>query len=208
VVLKRAVRHLATVAAVIVVAACGPRPLTEPAQGPSSAGEAADQLRIECHRDGSTAVAATEVAAHADGLHVMVDNRATEPVSVNGLATTRVPVAAPTWWQALRGPSMGYWTPSEPDCRPEAMTQSTIYDYTAKASGRTGDPVELFRQAADGLQPDDTVARGGYAKAAVAVVVVMRQDRVIAAARFTPARNGKGLTLGSYHACADAGVRV
>ena len=188
-------------------------------------------VQIVCERDGSTRLLTPQVTAQADGVHVQVENRAGEPVSMNGLgldfdekgiseqvATEPPGTVRVACWPFSRhdGPEPPrqpleildpnrYWVNPEPECPAGALGLGAILDYGAGAEGETGDPVDIARRRLHGVRPEDVVERAGYPQARHAIVRVVRDGRPVAAATFQ-ATAGGGWLLGGLDTCSGSGI--
>ncbi len=215
-----------------VVAACGG------SEDPSAAGpnptipnNVPARLDIVCHGDGSTELINEEVRASADGVHIQVDNRADEFVSLNGTGldfsegvTEQVARSAPGELKVACWPGSkhtdpepkrlviqihdpeDYWTPSELEC-PDQLIVSAVLDYISGPVGTKGDPEEIAREKVNGIEADDEIITVGYPEAEYRELAVKRDGETIALLSYSPAQEGSWL-LGGYSACDSAGIRV
>lgn len=190
-----------------------------------------NMLEVVCRADGSTQLLNDEVAAQPDGVHVRVDNRAGEPVSVSvadfdaGISEQTLDLAPGTAevgcypFSMHEGPPppeerveildpAGHWVDGEVRCGGQGvMVESATLDYVAGARGEQGDPVDLAEQRVRGLEPNDEVLAVGYPEAPSREVGIVRGGDVAAVLHYEPAEDG-GWLLGSYEACASAGLKI
>jgi hypothetical protein len=215
------------------VVACG-SPVSGARSGrqPSAPNDIPVRLDVVCHEDGSTELLNNHVRALADGVHIQVDNRAGELVSLNGVrldfsegVTEQVAHPAPgevriaCWPGSMhegREPERvairvhdpdDHWIPGELECSRDRQIAATTLDYFGAAQGTVGDPEEIAREKMKGIADDDIVSTVGYPRAEYREIAVERNDETIALLSFSPAPNG-GWLLDSYLACASARLRV
>lgn len=184
-----------------------------------------------CHKDGSTELVNSEVRAQADGVHIQVDNRADEFVSLNGGGldfsqgtTEQVARVAPgevkiACWPGsmhseqepkrltvqVHDPNQ-HWVPAELECPRDELIVSSTGDFAADSKGTPGDPEEIARSEVEGIEDTDSVQSVGYPDAENRQVAVERNEETIALLSFSPAPKG-GWLLGGYSACDSAGIR-
>jgi hypothetical protein len=216
----------------VLIGACGnPQgPTSRP--GPRPAEEIPTRLDVVCQEDGSTELINDRVKALPDGVHIQVDNRAGEFVSLNGTAldfsegvTEQVARSEPgelkiACWPVSKhtGPEPegiaieihdpeNYWSPDELECAEgELITNSTI-DYFADAQGPTGNPEDIARKTVAGIKTGDEIVTVGYPKAESREVAVDRDGKTIALLRYWPAQKG-GWLLEGYSTCESSGISV
>ncbi|MGH2806236.1 MAG: hypothetical protein ACRDKT_03075 [Actinomycetota bacterium] len=204
--------------------------VTVPHSSPSRA-PAPEVARVVCEKDGSTTLLTESVVAQPDGVHVEVDNRTGEGLSLNGFALDfgegtatqvanvppgRIKVAcypfsmhrrpAPKGLPFEIDDPNGYWVSPELECPPGDMIASAINDFLGDGPGEQGDPVELTRENLRGLKEDDVIERAGYPESTQAVVRVVRDGNVIVTTNFHQPEGG-GWNMGGYQACDSAGIR-
>jgi hypothetical protein len=215
-----------------VLAACGnPQSRTTRAGG-SPSPEIPRRLDVVCHDDGSTELANDQVQASSDGVHVQVDNRASEFVSLNGTALDfskgvteqvaplepgRLGIACwPGSMHTAKEPERipiqvhdpdDYWTPPDLQCPNDEFIASEILDYASDGAGESGDPEDLARRDVKTLEPGDDVVTVGYPDATERKVAVRRDGEQVAVLSYSSASKG-GWFLGGYEACDSAGIRV
>jgi hypothetical protein len=198
---------VACLVAIVGATGCG-------GDGELAAESPADVGRIDCSSTGLRVTPA--VLARIDGVHVLV--HASDQVYVtledsrgNGFAPARSPGgAANTLPLAPGGVKVrchatdgsgsifaGFtvedpeelWASPELECTADAV--KVYSDWTAETRGAAAPPVELTREHfADVLRPDDSVEAATYPESQTAVVRVIRDDRVVAAAEYRPAPGG------------------
>lgn len=215
-----------------LLAACGePDPATTGAGGPPSPDVPA-VLEIVCHEDGSTELLDTDVRAQPDGVHMRVDNRAGEFVSINGAGldfsegvTEQTARTAPgevkvACWpgskhtepeperQAVRihDPD-GYWVHAEMECPRDPAIAETIIDYADDGSGAQGNPEDLARDDLKGLEPDDEISTVGYPEAEPRQIAVERNEETVALLSYGAAQKG-GWYLSSYSTCGSSDLSI
>lgn len=214
-----------------LLAGCGSEP--EPSGRVSDGPPVVNELAVTCTEDGSTKVADSEVAVQADGLHVRMDNRTGEPVSMNGLGwdfsegvSTEVlpvppgPIGIACWPYSEHDggdePTLvdisildpnGLWVDPELECivGPES---NMIFDHFFASPGERGDPVEIARGVLHDLEKDDVVERAGYPDEKQRVTVrVQREGKTVVAVYLDLAENG-GYLLGGANICDATGINV
>ncbi|MGH2700923.1 MAG: META domain-containing protein [Actinomycetota bacterium] len=186
---------------------------------------------IVCQRDGSTDLLTPSVDAQADGVHLQVDNRTGEGVSMNGLgwdfsegtseavlsvAPGKVEIACWPYSQhdgqePSRTPlevtdSGSYWVPPELECPKGDPVGSVTSDFAGGAPGLEGEPVELVRQEVSGLRPSDILEAAGYPEQEQPAVRIVRDGDVVGVAGLTLTGEG-GYLFGSFESCSSAGLR-
>lgn len=215
----------------IFAVACGePAPPTPPGDEPSPA---PGEVELLCDTDGTAVLSSTVVAARTDGVHLVVDNRYDEPVSVAGFdadpGVTRWtfgyppgPLEVMCWpfsdhpdgepperlsIQVVDPDGLYVWPP-ELACETDEQWVS-VNDFFDTSSGVDADPVEAARVSLSGIEPGDVLAvrDSGYPDAddASTAVVVSREGRIIAIVGLSLAEDGAWYS-GSARGCADAGV--
>ena len=216
----------------VVLGACADTGSTVSQSSPSPSRGIPSRLDIVCHADGSTELQNEEVQASPDGVHIRVDNRAGESVSINGAGldfaegvTEQVASSAPgelkvaCWPGSMHaGPEPdrlaiqihdpeSYWIPSELECPKDELVASATLDYVSDSVGTKGDPVEIAREKVKGIEADDGILTVGYREAEYRQVAVERDGVTIALLSYSPAQEGSWLLAG-YSACDSAGIRV
>ena len=219
------------VAGLVVFGACGESSPGVPAQAPSPEATAPAVLSVVCEADGSTVLGNDEVSASPDGVHIEVDNRAGEFVSLNGTGqdfsegiTEQAAAIAPgevrvaCWPGSMHtGPEPrrfpvqvldpeGFYSAAELECPDGSLVASVTNDFASFEHGRKGDPVDL---AADdvNLGEDDETFAIGYPEAEFRSVGVRREGKVIAILGYSPTDDG-GWLLGGYQSCDSARIRT
>jgi hypothetical protein len=220
---------LAPLVAALLLTGCGD-PSAPVEAGGRAPEEAPAILEVVCREDGSTELRDTEVRAQPDGVHIRVDNRADEFVSLDGAAldfsegvTEQVTRAAPGELKLACWPGSkhtepeperqlvqvhdpgGHWVEAELECPRDEAIADSILDYASGGSGTMGDPEEIARSEMKGLEDDDQITTVGYPKAEPRHVAVERDDETIALLSYEAARQG-GWFLGSYQTCGSAGI--
>ncbi len=216
----------------VVLAACPNTGSTVSPLSPSPSLGIPALLDIVCHADGSTELQNEEVQASRDGVHIRVDNRAGESVSINGAGldfaegvTEQVARSVPgelkvaCWPGSMHtGPEPdrlaiqihdpeGYWIPSVLECPKDDPVASATLDYVSDSVGAKGDPVEIAREKVKGIEADDAILTVGYPEAEFRQVGVERDGVTIALLSYSPAKEGSWLLAG-YSACDSARIRV
>ena len=210
---------------------CGDAETTSSGPASSASPEIPDRLDVVCHEDGSTELLNHSVRALADGVHIRVDNRAGESVSLIGVALdfsegiteqeahtppgeTRVacwPYSKHTDPEPERQLIVthdpdGYWTAGELECPRDKFIADHILDYVSDGSGTHGEPEDLARTMMDGIDEDDTISTVGYPEAEPREVAVERDGETIALLSFDSAQKG-GWFLGGYSTCDSSGIK-
>jgi hypothetical protein len=187
---------------------------------------------VICYEDGTTEVTTDEVQASADGVHIRVDNRAGEFVSLNGTGldfskgineqTSNAPpgkVEIACWpGSKHRGPEPpttpvriidpdDLWTESKLECPPGDMMGEAILDYGSAAEGEQGEPEEIAREQIEGLKDEDEIVTLGYPESQFRSVGIVRDGKTIAAVSFSPTEDG-GWQIGGYSNCDSAHIRM
>jgi hypothetical protein len=190
------------------------------------------RLDVVCQADGSTEVVNDEVRASPDGVHIQVDNRAGEFVSLNGTGldfsegvTEQIARAAPGELRVACWPGSkhtdpepepiavrihdpeGHWIPGELECPRDELIVASTLDFASNSDGHRGDLEEIVRETVEGVGSDDTIRTVGYPQAEYREVAVERNEETIALLSFSPGSND-GWLLGGYSACSSAGIRV
>lgn len=196
-----------------------------------AASEVPALLEVVCHEDGSTELVNREVRAQPDGVHVQVDNRAGEFVSLNGTAldfsegVTEQEARTPpgelkiACWpgskhtdpEPERLPVMvhdpdGHWAPAELECPRDKAIGESILDYVTDGSGTHGNPEDLARKMMEGIEDGDSITTVAYPEAEPREVAVERDDETVALLSFDAAQKG-GWFLGGYSACPSSGIK-
>jgi hypothetical protein len=193
--------------------------------------ELPEVAELVCASDGSTKLLTPEVAAQPDGVHVIVHNRAGEPVSLNGLGLDfdegvsehvshvspgRLGIACWPYSQhrgkepepvplRVRDPHQ-YWVTPELECE-SGLVGSSISDFAAGSPGEEGQPVDLARQHLEGLEATDVVEAAAYPESPNPVVRVVRGRDTVATVSFIPGKGGGWLLAGS-EICSETGIRI
>lgn len=223
----------------VVMAACGSATSTnEPTAGPSGSPrneDAPEMARITCTKRATTKLKNKTVAMQRDGVHVEVDNRAGEPVSIYGLpidsseGIERHVVQEPPGVvkvgcapYSMHGDNYDpkrvaleivdpgrHWVDAELECPPgDDLVQSTVHDYFGDpAAGERGDVVEIARRRVKRERESDVFERAGAPASSNATVRVVRDQYVIALLHFDQMEQG-GWILGSDSSCASSGLRI
>jgi hypothetical protein len=190
------------------------------------------QLDIVCHEDGTTELRNKSVQALADGVHIQLDNRAGEFVSLNGTAldfsegvSEQVAQSKPGELKVACWPGSkhtepeperlsiqihdpeNYWRPGELECAEGEMIAESTIDYFAGAKGPTGNPEDIARNTVNGIKADDQIATVGYPKAESREVAVDRDGKTVALLSYSPAPKG-GWLLEGYSTCESSGISV
>lgn len=215
-----------------VLGACGNPEAAVSRAGPSPSDGIPTRLDIVCREDGSTELTNQEVQASPDGVHIRVDNRADEFVSINGTGldfsegvTEQVARSAPgelkvACWPGSKhnGPEPerlaiqihdpeNHWIPGELECSRDQLVASATLDYVSDSAGTEGDPEEIAREKVKGIEADDEIITVGYPEAEYREVAVERNEETIALLSFSPAPKS-GWLLGGYSACDSGGIRI
>ena len=217
--------------AVVALAACGAPGPPEGIQPVTQGTEPADEVvKLVCEADGSTRLLTPVVTAQEDGVHVRVDNRAREGVSINGLGadfaegTSEQTISTPpgevgiACWPYSRHEDEepprvnlmvddphGYWVNPRLDCPKGDLIGSVISDFVAGAEGEQGDPADLARANLKGVEPSDVIEPAAYPDQTYPVVRVVRDGKTVATASFSPAEAG-GWLIGGSEACSSSGI--
>jgi hypothetical protein len=219
------------VALPLLLGACG-SPGSGTASQSSPTPEVPQTLEVICYEDGSTEVVNDEVRASADGVHIRVDNRAGEFVSLNGTGldfgegtkeqAARTPpgrIEVACWpGSKHRGPEPpttpvrivdpdGVWTESKLECPPGDMMGDAILDYGSASEGEQGEPEELARENLRGLNENDEIVTLGYPEAQFRSVGVVREGKTVAVVSFSPTEDG-GWQIGGYSNCDSSRIRM
>lgn len=225
-------RWVFLVCGVAFLVACGSELPSDSGTDPTARSEIPTRLDIVCGADGSTELVNDEVGVQADGIHIQVDNRADEFVSLNGVGldfpegtTTQIAQAAPgelaiaCWPGSMHeGPEPervtvhvhdpdNHWTFAELECPGEEGIVSTAGDFAPDSEGISGTPEEIARAEAKGIEDTDAVESVGYPDADRRQVAVQRNGRTVALLSLSLAPNG-GWLLGGYSACSSSGISV
>ena len=220
----------APIAVVVLLCACGTAQEAGPGSGAGTPTGIPARLDIVCRADGSTELLNTEVRASADGVHIQVDNRAGEFVSLNNTGrdfsegvTEQVAASEPgdlkvaCWPGSMhRGPEPelhaatvhdpdGYWVQGELECPRDDLIAATTNDFMGGSQGIDGDPERIARKQMDGLEPDDEIFTVGYPEGEQREVAIERNDEIIALLSYYEPEEG-GWLLGSYSACDSARI--
>jgi hypothetical protein len=190
---------------------------------------AAPFVDIVCTEDGGTRLWTPVVEVQADGVHVDVDNRAGDQVSIDGfpldvvegrhMAVVRTPpgrmkVACNPFSQhggdkkpvkydlELVDPE-DLWVSSELECETDAVVGTTPY---ALEPIGDGDPAEAVAKMVKGLKPVDVVELAGYVEADVPDVRIVRDSKTVGSIGLVEI--DAGLAIEGVHLCASAGLRA
>jgi len=222
-------RLFATVA-LSLSAACAEAPSLEPGNEPPSA---PDVVRLVCEADGTSALSSLEVKAQPDGVHLEVENRFEEPVSVGGFDAD--PGVSAWTLEAPPGPfEVMCWPFSEhtegeeptrlsfqvidpeglyvPAVKLECEVWSSHGDYASPPTGVADDPIGAARRSLTGLDGDDelSIHRSGYPEArreGSAIVVVSRDGQPIAIVGAVRADDGRWIAPNA-EGCVEAGIDI
>lgn len=184
------------------------------------------ELAVVCNADGTTQLNNFDVVTSSDGVHINMDNRAGETVSLNGTGrdfeegiTEQVSQIPPGDYEVACWPLSKHSGP-EPDTQtilvtdPKGLwarpgltcpkgtpgTGSATLDYASGASGEKGDPIELARRVLRRMDTTDEVVTVGYPDAEFREVALIRDNKQIAHLSYSPTEDG-GWLLGGYSAC-------
>jgi hypothetical protein len=216
----------------ILLSACGNPQGPNSRSGPGRAEEIPTRLDVVCHEDGSTELVNERVQALPDGVHIRVDNRAGEFISLNGTAldfsegvTEQVARSEPGELKVACWPGSkhtepeperlsiqihdpeNYWRPGELECAEGELIADSTIDYFAGAKGLTGNPEDIARKTVNGIKTGDEIATVGYPKAESREVAVDRDGKTIALLHYSPAPKG-GWLLEGYSTCESSGISV
>lgn len=190
-------------------------------------------LEVTCLEDGSTELPNVDVAASADGVHVSVDNRAGEAVSLNGMGrdfsagvTEQVAQIPPGDHEIACWPLSMHegdepprqtihvldpderWVPPELSCpKGQPTTGSATLDYGIDTPGKQGDPVDLALEVLRGVEGTDEIVAVGYPEAEFRQVALIRDEEQIALLSYSPTDDG-GWLLAGYSACDPSSIDV
>jgi hypothetical protein len=214
-----------------VSCADGPRP----SSGAEEASPAPGLVELVCERDGTATLSSPDVTARPDGVHLVVDNRYDEPVSVAGFdadpGITRWTLgAAPGPFEVMcwpfsehgeqpperltidvRDPEGLYVPPPGLECPTEEQSGTTI-DYLEGAEGVSADPSETVRASLSGIVDSDElfVWTGGYPEQdhhGGASVSVARDGSIVAIVGVSLADDDRWVVAG-LQACVSSGIDV
>lgn len=213
-----------------LLAACGSPQASPPGSRPGSSGAAPKRLQVVCHEDGSTGLRNESVGALPDGVHIRVDNRTSEFVSLTGTSfdftegvTEQVVPLAPgrhevaCWPGSMHGGGEpeglpirvldpgDHWRPGELECEPDDGESRVTIDYFDEAPGEKGDPEDIARRSANGIEEGDEFITVRYPEAEHREVAVVRDEKRVALFSYWPAQNG-GWLLDGYSACGSSGI--
>ena len=218
----------ALIALAVLLVACGSPQRPAPASGPRPPEAAPEILEVVCRADGTTELKTDRVQAMPDGVHIRVDNRAGEDVSLGGIdfpegVGERVERFEPgrqevACWPFSRHESPepeplpiqvldpeGYWRSSELECAPGEMESAVTIDYFAEAKGKRGDPEEITRKTVTGLESGDEILTVGYPDAENRKIAIVRDGKMIAVFSYWPAQKDSWL-VGDYSTCESSGI--
>jgi len=186
------------------------------------------KVELTCRSDGTMSVSSEQVQAQPDGVHLRVLNEYDEPVSVGGFDANPGPSSwtfgvAPGPFALSCWPFSRHTSGEEPErVGVEVLDPSRMYvdgevdcdeamsihgDFAEEARDDGPPPLDVARQAIEGLRDDDVVRVAGYPDQDDASVVVVRDGDVIASfgfARF----EGRGWSIGGATVCTDSGLDV
>lgn len=212
----------------LALASCGD-PVT-PKAPPAITPTAFAVLQVVCHEDGATEIDERVVAAQSDGVHIRVDNRAGEFISLNGTRldfsegiTQQVETLPPggakiaCWPGSMhRGPEPetiavtvqdpnSYWVSAELQCPQDELIENSTLDYASDSEGTKGEPENIAREQMKGLEPSDRLFTAGYPEANRREVAVEREGEIVAILGYDPTTNG-GWILRGYSTCATTDI--
>lgn len=214
----------------VLLCACADPETSAPRAGGTTSPSIPSRLVVVCGADGSTELVNDEVQASPDGVHIRVDNRAGEFVSLNGVGldfpegvaeqvagTPPGEVKVACWPGSkhtdpeperiaivIHDPD-GYWTSSEVECPDDELISSAIFDYSTDGAGTSGEPENIAADDAKGIEPGDDIVTVGYPDAENRHVAVVRDDRTVAVFDYFSGQKG-GWFLAGYSACDSAGI--
>jgi hypothetical protein len=213
----------------LALGACGD-PEAEPGAASPPPPASPDRLEIVCREDGSTELVTDRVRAQADGVHVQVDNRAGEFVSINGVGldfkkgvSEQTARAAPGELKVACWPGSmheepeperqpveivdpdGHWVAAELECPRDKLAASAILDYASDSIGIQGDPEDITRSKMEGLEDGDEITTVGYPESAPREIAIERSGETIALVSYSRAHKG-GWFLDGYDTCDSSGI--
>ena len=216
--------RLAIVALTLLPSACASP------EGNRAATSQADVVEVTCRKDGTARISPSKVTAAPDGVHVVVDNRTGEYVSLVDLVVetedaqaTLVSQAAPgkvdvgCWLHSLHqgggNPATlplrvedpaGLWKDPALECAPDDTIGDITSDFFGNAEGDQRSPEEIVR-GMKGVRASDVVERAGYPDAAEPRTRVVRDRKTVALAGFQATEDG-GVQMGMFESCSAAKI--
>jgi len=188
---------------------------------------AAPFVEILCTEDGGTRLWTPVVEVQADGVHLDIENRAGDQVSIDGfpldvgpgrhkevvsMPPGRMKVACnpfgkhggskPVRYDLELVDPENHWISTELECETDAVVASTSY---APEPIGDGDPAEAVVEVVKGLKPDDVVELAGYLQADVPAVRIVRDSKVVGVVGFAETDDGIGIEATST--CDSARLR-
>jgi hypothetical protein len=225
-------RLAVAVASAAVAVACADAPRTPSAVVVPS--PAPSRVELVCERDGTATLSSPVVAARPDGVHLVVDNRFDEPVSVAGfdadpgitrwtLGVAPGPYDVMCWPFSehgegepperltieVRDPN-GLYVPAPDLACPTDERSSTIIDFLDEAEGLSTDPIEAVRMSLSGILESDELffGAGGYPDqdhGGGSSVAVSRDGTVVAIVDLSLGDEDRWLVAG-IRACVSSGI--
>ena len=218
--------RLALAIALLTLTACAPE--TPRSQLREGQRVAAPFVEIVCTKDGGTRLWTPVVEVQPDGVHLDIENRAGEQTSIDGFPldvgegrhqeVVRTPpgkmrVACspfsthggkkkPVKYDLELVDPEGHWVSTELECESDAVVATTSY---APLFIGDEDPAEAVQEMVKGLKPDDLVELGGYLRADVPVVRIVRDLKVVGVVALVETDDGLGIEGTSI--CDSAGLR-
>ena len=224
----RGASRLVVLLAALVSGACadsrdGPGPL----EGPwTPATDIATRAELTCAADGTASLSTDTVQPQPDGVHLRVRNDFDEPVSVAGFdanpgITKWVFSSGPGTMKLMCWPFSQHGSGDEPrripleivdplglyvdGSLPCEIEQHTIVEWVEDPIDEGPPPLDVAREAIDGLRPDDVLRVDGYPEEAGGSVIVIRKGEIVA--RYDIERfEGKPWDVVSGSACEDTGL--
>jgi hypothetical protein len=189
---------------------------------------AAPFVEIVCTEDGGTRLWTPVVEVQPDGVHLDIENRAGDQVSIDGLPLDLGPgrhkevVSTPPGKRKIacnpfsqHGGSKkpvrydlelvdpeDHWISTELECETDAIVASTSY---APEPIGDADPAEAVEEVIKGLKPDDVVELAGYLHADAPAVRIVRDSKVVGVVGFAEIDDGLGIEAAST--CDSARLR-
>jgi hypothetical protein len=183
---------------------------------------------LTCATDGTTNLSDDTIQPRPDGIHISVDNRYDEPVSVAGFdanpgATDWVFPSGPGTMDLMCWPFSQHGSGDEPErisleivdplglyvdgslpCEGD-IQQSTIVEWAEAPVNDGPPPLDVARNVIDGLRPDDVLRVDGYPEQEGGAVIVIRDGSIVG--RYGISRfRGESWTITSGSACEGTGL--
>jgi hypothetical protein len=189
-------------------------------------GQVAESAVVVCDESG-TSLSMTAVAAHADGVHLTVDNRTTDRLglAVRDVRGVNIPVGRSTFVldippgeagvacvsvngdEAISFEDFVVRDPRQVWISPQLTCDGAVGVGSSDMGDPVQDPVAAARDQIDGVRAGDLFSRAGYPESTMAeYVLIVRGGNAVGVAEYE--RHDAKWELVGFEACPSAGLRV